>query len=136
MGYLTENPLIRAAEKVTTDAHALDIPLVADLVLSRHGPPILQVMHYNYGKDLSLSELRVVQHMVRVSALKHDVTASYTLHTLDFGFSPSKTPSMPEDGLYAWQDASQWPDQEAFHATRAAIFKDAPHLDTPPSAQR
>jgi len=132
MGYLTENPLVKAAQKVVTDAHDLDIPLVADLTVSRHGPPCLEVMHYNYGNDLSLSELRVLQHMVRVSTLKHDVTASFTLHTMRFGLMPNEPPRIFEEGLYAWQDASAWPDQEAFHATRAAILKNAPHLDTPP----
>lgn len=70
--------------QVMQDAHDVNIPLVADVEASRFGPDNVLVRHYSFGKDLSLTELNLVNRLVVVSARKHGYRAQATLETLRF----------------------------------------------------
>jgi len=72
------------AQRIVRDAHLEGIPLVADVDQMRWTNPTIVVRHYDYGFDLSLSEIRVIQTLVKVAADKLDCDLHYTLDTLRF----------------------------------------------------
>lgn len=74
----------RIALQATKDAAKEGIPLVADVEQNRFTTPSIVIRHYDHGKDLSLSELRLIQAIVKVAAGKHLAEAHYTLETLRF----------------------------------------------------
>ena len=45
------------------------------------------VRHYDFGKDLSLSEIRVIQQLAKVAAAKCDCEIHFTLETLRFSIT-------------------------------------------------
>ena len=70
--------------QIVKDAAKEGIPLCADVEQSRFGQPNIVVRHYDYGKDLSLSELQILQQIAKVSADKHRCKLHFTLETLRF----------------------------------------------------
>jgi len=82
------------AQKIVRDAALEDIPLVADIEQMRWSYPTIVVRHYDFGKDLSLSEIRVIQQLAKVAATKCDCELHYTLDTLRF--STTEKPAAAE----------------------------------------
>jgi len=74
--------------QIVKDAAKEGIPLCADVEQARFGPPNLVLRHYDYGKDLSLSELQLLQQIAKVSAEKHRCKLHFTLETLRFALEP------------------------------------------------
>jgi len=72
------------AQRIVKDAAIEDIPLVGDVDQMRWGDPTIVIRHYDYGKDLSLSEIRVIQQLSKVAARKLDCELHFTLDTLRF----------------------------------------------------
>jgi len=66
------------------DAEKEGIPLVADVEQERWSLSSIVVRHYDFGKDLSLSEIRVIQQLAKVAASKCDCEIHFTLETLRF----------------------------------------------------
>jgi len=78
----------KVALKVLKDAHLEGIPLVAEVDQMRWTSPTIKFLHYDYVDNLSLSEIRVIQQIVRVAAIKLECEASFTLETLRFSVIP------------------------------------------------
>ena len=76
------------ALRAVKDAHLEHIPLVAEVDQMRWTSPTIKFMHYDFGDNLSLSEIRVIQQIVRVAARKLDCEAAFTLETLRFSVIP------------------------------------------------
>lgn len=72
------------AQQIVRDAEKEGIPLVADVEQHRWSNPNILVRHYDFGKDLSLSEIRVIQQLCNVAASKCDAHLQFTLETLRF----------------------------------------------------
>lgn len=70
--------------QIVKDAAKEGIPLCADVEQSRFGPPNIVVRHYDYGKDVSLSELQLLQQIAKVASAKHRCKLHYTLEALRF----------------------------------------------------
>ena len=69
------------------DAELEGIPLVADVEQGRWAEPSIVVRHFDFGKDLSLSEIRVIQQLAKVAASKCDCELHFTLETLRFSIT-------------------------------------------------
>jgi len=83
--YLTETQVqTKVAQRIVKDAHLEGIPLVADVEQERWSLSTIVVRHYDYGKDLTLSEIRVIQQLARVAAAKCGCELHFTLETLRF----------------------------------------------------
>jgi len=74
------------AHQIVKDAAKEGIPLCADVEQSRTGPPNVVVLHYDYGRDLSLHEATVVRQIVTVAAAKHDAKPAGTLDPCRWAF--------------------------------------------------
>lgn len=87
MEYLSRQQMeTEIAHQIVKDATKEGIPLCADVEQTRTGPPTVVVLHYDYGRDLSLSEATVVRSLVRVSAEKHGATPAGTLDPCRWAF--------------------------------------------------
>ena len=74
----------RVAQQIARDAALEGIPLVTDVEQQRWGLSNILVRHYDFGKDLSLNEIRVIQQLCKVAATKVDCELHFTLETLRF----------------------------------------------------
>lgn len=72
------------AQQIVRDAEKEGIPLVADVEQHRWSNANIIVRHYDFGKDLSLSEIRVIQQLCNVAATKCEAHLQFTLETLRF----------------------------------------------------
>jgi len=73
--------------KIVKDAALEGIPLVADVEQQRWSLSNILVRHYDFGKNLSLNEIRVIQQLCKVAAAKVDCELHFTLETLRFAVS-------------------------------------------------
>jgi len=81
----------RVAHQIVRDASLEGIPLVADIEQQRWGLSNILVRHYDFGKDLSLNEIRVIQQLCKVAASKVDCELHFTLETLRFSVTEKPT---------------------------------------------
>jgi len=140
--YLTEKTLaLTVAHRIVKDAFLEDIPVVVDIEQGRWTSETLLVRHYDFGKDLSLSELRLLQQIAKVAAQKEGGAISYTLEALRFSVAadpkarkfvmPEFSQAIEHDtdltedtGLdIAWRNPLAFPDQEIYRATRRAVLE-------------
>jgi len=115
--------------------------VVADIEQGRWSSETLLLRHYDFGKDLSLSELRLLQQIAKVAAQKEGGSISYTLETLRFSVAADPNARkfvMPEFSQandldknleqdtsldIAWRNPQAFPDQEIYRATRRAVLE-------------
>jgi len=72
---------------------------VADVEQQRWSLSTIVVRHYDFGKDLSLSEIRVIQQLAKVAASKCDCELHFTLETLRFSITENATSTMTQKRL-------------------------------------
>jgi len=77
----------QVALRIVRDAELEGIPLVADVEQQRWALSSIVVRHYDFGRDLSLSEIRVIQQLAKVAAAKCDCEIHFTLETLRFAIT-------------------------------------------------
>lgn len=77
----------RLAREIVKEAAKQDIPLVGDVIQSQHGPTVIQIMHYDFGTDLSLFEKLVIDGIVATAAKRLGVQSHFTLNALSYSAS-------------------------------------------------
>jgi len=99
---MLENPELetKVALQIVRDAHKEGIPLVADIESHRWTNRNIVVRHYDFGRDLSLSEIRVIQQLCNIAAVKCEAHLQFTLETLRFAVSPMPGKKLTRRG---WQ---------------------------------
>jgi len=75
------------ALRIVKEAEKEGIPLVADVEQQRWSLSTIVVRHYDFGKDLSLSEIRIIQQLAKIAAAKCDCEIHFTLETLRFAIT-------------------------------------------------
>lgn len=86
------------AQQIVRDAEKEGIPLVADVEQHRWSNSNILVRHYDFGKDLSLSEIRVIQQLCNVAAKKCEAHLQFTLETLRFAVEPKPVAEQTQKG--------------------------------------
>jgi len=87
------------ALQIVRDAEKEGIPLVADVEQERWALSSIVVRHYDFGKDLSLSEIRVIQQLAKIAASKCDCEIHFTLETLRFSITENPTSDITQKRL-------------------------------------
>jgi len=89
----------KVALRIVRDAEIEGIPLVADVEQQRWSLSTIVVRHYDFGTDLSLSEIRVIQQLAKIAAAKCDCEIHFTLETLRFAITENPVSKMTQKRL-------------------------------------
>ena len=87
--YLNERTVTNdIALKVTRDAARQDLPILCDVLQTVQGREVMDVLHYNFSKDLTIAERTVVNNIVRVAAQRFGMKLIHNVMNLQFDFVP------------------------------------------------
>ena len=119
----------RVAHQIHKDAASEGIPLVIDVEQGRWEFPSIVVRHYDFGKDLSLSEIRVIQQLCKIAASKVDCELHFTLETLRFSVTERPKSEGTKKGLRKIQAETDAAIAEYIEACRPHYKRNAIPLD-------
>jgi len=88
---------VKFAQKLVKEAHKIKIPLIADVIQSRTGPELVQVMHYGHLADFSLSEITLINAFAKAVAANNRGQVHYTLDVLHYNFDDTQPPNKRRD---------------------------------------
>jgi len=86
-------PVTVVAQKAIKAAQDAGIPMVADTLESQQDGSLLQLRHYDYGKDLSVSEMQLLRQFAFIAAQACDVELRLAFHPLDLIAVPAVSTS-------------------------------------------
>lgn len=75
---------VAVAKRVIKKAHQVEIPLIAGTYEQMHGRTVIEILHYEYGSNLSFAEQMLINQMVLDAARSERVHASETSNKLQF----------------------------------------------------